>query len=96
MTGQYKPALRYALQVLKDGNRILTEPKDIIAKCHRSSLDHHAGSLPQPAAATSNNKQDTMQSTCYPWAGFAAAWGGQHLGLVLGAAASVAVHLPAQ
>ena len=67
MTGQYKPALRYALRVLKDGNRILTEPNDIIEKCHRSLTDHHAGSLPQPATDTSNNKEDRAQATCYPW-----------------------------
>lgn len=45
MTGQHKPALKHALRVLKDDNKIITKPADVVAKCHKSLSEHHSPAL---------------------------------------------------
>jgi hypothetical protein len=50
MTGQYQQSTRHALRILKDGDRLLTEPAQIIQKCYTSMTDHHNAPPPQQPA----------------------------------------------
>ena len=55
MTGQFTQSNRYALRILKDGDRILTQPNQILQKCYTSLQQHHQVPPPAPPAET------------YPW-----------------------------
>ena len=55
MTGQYNQSNKYALRILKDGDKILTKPEQILHKCHSSLQHHHQVPPPTPPAET------------YPW-----------------------------
>jgi hypothetical protein len=65
MTGQYKPAMKHALRVLKDGNKLLTEPADIIDKCYRSMSEHHA-TRPTGQFLT-REREEAEVGREYPW-----------------------------
>jgi hypothetical protein len=50
VTGQHQQSTRYALRVLQDGKQLLTEPQQIVDKCHRSLIDHHTFRSPDMPA----------------------------------------------
>ena len=67
MTGQYKQSLKHALRVLKDGDKLLTKPEEIIEKCHRSMMDHHNADKQESPNVSDESDSANMADNTYPW-----------------------------